>query len=508
MRTSGFLSRNGKVAVGAALALGLFAATARADRLDAQLSVEAPKIVEALRKQGVKNVGVLRFRVQEGKRAESFTTGPINGNLVTRLENALILNAGTDEKDALGIIRDAGAEAARQGVNGWFGNEAEQQKLFAVSTYPLAWGESQVKANVFLTGVIKVPADYRSCTVTIEQLTAPGKLEKLSEFSMPTDVALLRDLGKSFSLVRRGAKVGDRSPQALRKRAVDQIAALGGEGGGGGADASDAPLLGKEQQAINIGGIEFQIMDNDQPVEIKESADPERRSQYEIKSPTAESVVTFRATNKTDRTLGLDVHLNGLSVLFERSEMPELCRVFVLKPGVSIRIRGVYQEGEANKYVVAPFKVLVGPEAKRIAADLGPRAGEVQVTVFEELKDEDRPKPVVGKDDKDDKGGKEDKGLKEDEDRKTDDALPISFRGARPRELKRASSSLASLQAALLKASGLKKETTTENVGGKLVKRELFVPDNAARKPTTVDVVDFERNPTPVGAVTLWVMPR
>src|SRR4051812_30831772 len=75
---------------------------ARADNLDQKLLEHAPKIVEALHAKGYKNVGVLRFRAHLGHKADSFKVGAINGNLVQRLENALIINLGSDDKHALG----------------------------------------------------------------------------------------------------------------------------------------------------------------------------------------------------------------------------------------------------------------------------------------------------------------------------------------------------------------------------------------------------------------------
>src|SRR5215813_2185014 len=77
-----------------ALACGLGAGSARADHLDDSLNNKGQEIVEALRSKGVKNVGVLRFRVKEGNRAETWSAGPLNGNLAVRLENVLVMHAG------------------------------------------------------------------------------------------------------------------------------------------------------------------------------------------------------------------------------------------------------------------------------------------------------------------------------------------------------------------------------------------------------------------------------
>jgi hypothetical protein len=65
-----------------------------AANLDKGLVDGAPEILAALKKAGVKAVGVLPFQVKLGERPASFTTSPLSTTLPTRLENALILRHG------------------------------------------------------------------------------------------------------------------------------------------------------------------------------------------------------------------------------------------------------------------------------------------------------------------------------------------------------------------------------------------------------------------------------
>jgi hypothetical protein len=241
----GFPSGRRPLLAAMALALGVCtwtAGAARADRLDDRLNTNTPKIIEALHAQGVKNVGVLRFRVQHGTGTPTFDFGPINGNLVTRLETSLIIHGGHDEKEAIGVIHDAGKTAAHHKVGKWYGNAADQRKLFDIADYPLRVGNSKVKADAFLTGLVKVTPDYKSCTVTIEMLRTPGKLEKVLDFTFESETQLLLDLGKSYSLSPRSLAKAKTSA-ARRQLVFDAVSRRDGEGGGesgGGGGGSGA----------------------------------------------------------------------------------------------------------------------------------------------------------------------------------------------------------------------------------------------------------------------------
>jgi hypothetical protein len=454
----------------AALVLGLGAGAARADHLDDKLNSKGNEIVEALRKQGVKNVGVLRFRVKEGDRPETFTAGPLNGNLAARLENVLVMHAGTDDKDALGVIHDAGREAARHNVGKWYGDEAEQRKLFAVESYPLAWGNMKVKADAFLTGIVKVSSDHKHGTVVVEALLAPGKVEKLTEVAFDGDASLLLDLGKSYSLSKRSlagartaAKVRDLAFEAVKKR-------------DGGQPTGDGPVVGNT--TIEVGGIEFQVLSGGQGVPITPKDAANAAAGYQIESPAPGQEVAFQITNKTDKELGVDVKLNGSSLLLEQSDEPANCRVFILKPEDKHRsytLKGYYyQEGDGGKTKLAPFKVLVGEEAKKwreSAGQLADKVGTIAITVFQQG----------------DAGGAE---------------ILVSARGVPKHQEKHARSDRATLQGSLMRAGHLKRDPA---------RRELIVPDKDAMKETADTVlkaVDFARLPAAVGSATVVVVPK
>jgi len=467
-----------------AMALGLCAGVARADHLDDKLNANAPRIVEALQKQGVKNVGVLRFRVKDGDRPETFSAGPLNGNLAVRLENILVLHAGTEDKDALGIIHNAAQEAGRHKVGKWQGNEAEQRKLFAIDTYPLAWGSKKVKADAFVTGLVKLSSDCKRGTVVVEALTAPGEVKKLVEFSFEGDPALLMDLGKSYSLSRRSL-AGARTPLKTRdlvfeaaRRGDDSPNGNPPPAGNNPPSGNDQPVVNNAKDTIEVGGVEFQLLSDGQAVTFKPKDASNNNGGYQLESPEVNKQIVFKITNKTDKTVGVDVKFNGSSLYLEQTDEPANCRVWVLKPEDKYRsysLKGWYlQDGDGEKLKLAPFKVLTGDDAQKwrdSLTQLADKAGTICVTVFEEG----------------DPAGSE---------------MLISARGLKKGEDAFARSDLGRLQRSLMKSGHLMRDVK---------KRELIVPDKDSLQAVADNVIksiDFQRKPVAIGSAIINVVPR
>ena len=126
------------------------AATVRADNLDVALLDHAPEVIRYLHEHHHRNVGILKFRIHKGKQPNAFKVGPLNDNIVERLENALIAKNPVDPADTIGIIHDANAVAVAR-KPGRYDNPAGQQRPFQQS-YPLAWGNTSVKPDYLLTG--------------------------------------------------------------------------------------------------------------------------------------------------------------------------------------------------------------------------------------------------------------------------------------------------------------------------------------------------------------------
>jgi len=194
---------------------GLLPAAARADVdvLDKELnaviggSVEkkVPSLYDTLKEKCYNNVGVLRFRVQRGSAKASFKA-PLCGSLATRVENLLVMHNAEDPKDVLGVIHDAGAVAGKKKIASWYSKPDARKKLFELE-YPLAWGQgggkppAQVKADVFITGLLKTSPDMRKTTVTLQYFDPKTTdLVTWKTFSFKSDRNIPRGFGYSFAI--------------------------------------------------------------------------------------------------------------------------------------------------------------------------------------------------------------------------------------------------------------------------------------------------------------------
>jgi hypothetical protein len=426
----------------AALVLGSTPAIGWADGLDNRLNEAMPAIVKALKDKGYKNVGVLRFRVRRGIEAPGFDT-PLSGNMVTRLASFLIIHGGPVEKEALGVIENASAVAGRAKIASWSDSAAARGKLFKLD-YPLAWrkdGEDVlVEADVFLTGQVKTSRDLRKTTVQILAFdrAEPNKLVELKSFTMKTDRDLLRDLGYSFRLsdkaraslvAKRGvpsAEVDDmlfpELPKQKRKshapepskapdeKTEDVFARLDKAEPDDKEEDKEEPKAGEEDGVTpeNVGGIEVKMLAGGKPQDIRRTGAAGDVARWMVTSPPAGKEVIFKITNKNKKRMGVVLRLNGVNTVNLQTQEPERCQKWILNPGEVYKIRGFYElpkdksakRGEDEEepkndedppakpkrlpMKVFPFKVLVGAAAKTAKADMGDKAGLIEIDVFEE----------------------------------------------------------------------------------------------------------------------------
>ncbi|MDB5306844.1 MAG: hypothetical protein JWO38_1046 [Gemmataceae bacterium] len=455
--------------------LALTTPAARADRIDAKLHENAPAILAALNKQGVKTVGVLRFRAERGKKPESFDTGPINDGLAARVENLLVIHA--DRGHPVGVLRDPNHEAAANKLGHWFTNTADRKKLFD-HAYNLAWGDGTARPDAFLTGEVRCTGDMVKTTVVVEMFTAanPTKLVPVVEFTVDTDRLILADLGQRFNVARRGP--GVRRAADLDRFAIGEARRRDGDLPDG-ADPANPPTPTDPPPAptetlTDIGGVSFQLLSGDavQTINPAKSAG----AKWEVTSPPPGQPVTMVLKNTSGKRLGVVLKVNEVSTIFEQVEDSALCRKWVLEPGKEIKVKGFYQEGKQ----VAPFKILVGDEARQFVEQqqLGDKAGKIRVEVFAEAAGDD------------------------------DTALAISLPRRMPEgRIGVARRDLASLQTALMKPARVTRATRTETVDGKAVKREIIVPDKQALQPSPeLKEVDFKPSGSPVAAELIQIV--
>lgn len=440
------------------------APTARADKIDAALHKQAPAILAALKKADVKTVGTLRFRADRGKRLDNFDVGPINDAMAARLESLLVIHA--DRDNPIAVLKDPGTVAAAAKLGPWYTSPAARRKLFE-HEFPTAWGNKKAKADAFLSGEVRCTGDMTKTTVVVEMFTAadPTKMAKVIEFTVPTDRLILADLGERFRVAPRGGvrRSIDADMLAIGEvRARENGDTLEGEGPGGGKPVPN-PDVKPPADGLDVGGVTYRLFAGDQPVAFRPATSASAK--WEVVSPAADQAVTMRLKNTTAKRVGVVLKVNEVNTIFMQTEDAALCRKWVIEPGKEITLKGFYREDKQ----VAPFKVLVGDEAKAMIDQLGEKAGRIRVEVFEEAAAEADAAPA-------------------------DRGLPRRIPEAKLAASRR---SLDSLSTAL-RTPAWKTVTKTETVNGKALKREIIVPDEASL--TTGPDLKVAEDYTPAGS--------
>jgi hypothetical protein len=340
------------------------------ESLDLGLIKKTPEIVKYLKDHDYKNVGVLRFQLQKGKGKPSYSAGPINGDLATRLENALLME--TDPKNPIGIIRNASAVAVSK-APGKHWNEAaaaDRASLFDYS-YPLAWGDERVKPDAFLFGRVKLSEDMRTTTVQIACFDNKNGAEQMvCSVGVKTDRTVLADAGQSFELAhnlikKREAETDNKDGKNKDGKSLDELL---------NDDAGYSALKRARDKDAGLSSeyVDFQVYYDDQPQPL--GGDGELR----VNPPRPGQKVSFSYKNKTQADIGLVVFVNGKSTLQHMTDHPEQCQRWILPAdGKTYWIRGYLDENE----VLTPFKIAIAGDDP-VKNELADRLGLIEVAVF------------------------------------------------------------------------------------------------------------------------------
>jgi hypothetical protein len=315
------------------------------DRLDQELPAKAIGLLKVLKKRDYKTVGVLKFRVKQGTQPANFDAGMLPSVLTTGVENALIVENGKDAP--LDIIREAGKVVAGQKKHGSYLTESGRAALFEYD-YPLAWGDRQVKADAFVTGVATIFPGKGTMRVAFEVIDGKTKkLEQVDSFEVRTDRSVLADLCQGFALnrgqIRRAGPGDDPDSDA------DKDAARRGER--------------KEPPKRDDLLVELEILYDGE----KQLVEPHsmKGGQYQVSQPRENQVVTFALKNVSDLKVGVVLAINGRNTLYNEpvhQYRPEECSRWILEPGKRSEIVGVYQEDDKK---AVPFKVLPEEDSDR-----------------------------------------------------------------------------------------------------------------------------------------------
>lgn len=365
--------KRGQFAFGLVTALGgLLTANVQADglpSLEKALLDQAPKLIEQLRKQGCKNVGVLKFRAQKGNQAVTDNVGLLNLNLAHRLEVALILANPFDEEKQLGILRDASGVAAKtKGANHL--TTAGRQSLLR-QKYPLAWGKQQVQPDVLLTGVAKIKPDLRSLTVYILAFgKGSEKLQPLLHFEAAPDSQTLYETGASFRLRGVGQDVAE---DVAEVQAVDTAARVQ-------AGQETNPLLDPNAPIL----LEVYYNEQKMPYQLREG-------QLYLPEPQAGQTVRLDLVRneRSPMRYGIVLTVNGINTLGKQKLPPLESRMWVMGPqDQRYSLRGF----QIDDRTAEPFRVLSQPESQARAMYYGADVGALSLVVFREMRGEPEPR--------------------------------------------------------------------------------------------------------------------
>jgi hypothetical protein len=270
--------------------------------LEWELIAAAKQVIKHCEDKGCKNIGVLKFRVTKDGKTFRDDVGTLNVFLARRLEVALVLAQQNprEHPGPIGIIDNATAVAHRtMGANHL--SKDGRLRLFEPS-YPLAWGETEVKPDAFVTGVAEVSKDWK--TLTIQLLVFDKTENKLgplgNAFMAANPPEQLGELGESFHM--RGWK--------------DPVWA-----------ESEAPALHPAQDPAAPVKLEVRYDGQVVPIEVKSDKAyvPEPRQGQKVE-------LVLQRDNSRER-YGVVLKVNGENTL-QRQRLPDrLCRCWVLDPG-------------------------------------------------------------------------------------------------------------------------------------------------------------------------------
>jgi hypothetical protein len=365
-----------------------------AANLDKGLVDGAPEILAALKKAGVKAVGVLPFQVKLGERPASFTTSPLSTTLPTRLENALILRHGGG-KEPMKIVRDAA------GSDVWARKSSAFRKLFTEER-EVAWGDEKVKADGFLTGLITNSGDRKKTTIEVRLLTADSikgaKLvpTKLHTIEVNTDRSLLRDLGYNVTVLASRALKKDTSKDDLDGDAIEMVQK---------EDEGKAKPPGPKEEGSHspdsIAGMRLEI-EYDGVKQVVKSVpaglDGAQLVQYQVAAPKPGQKVAIYLTrvSEGEEKLGVVLKVNGRSTYAEEVDEAVACKKWIYaadKVGKREAYTGFYfrKAEDSDELIEKPFKVLSAEEALESMAQMGPRGGWIDLDVFTTRQEKDPP---------------------------------------------------------------------------------------------------------------------
>jgi hypothetical protein len=353
----------------AALALSLVAGaplSGRADHIDDRLVVEAPRVMDFIKKKGYHNVGVLRFKATPSSPGET-----ISYKMANRLENALILL--DDDKHPVAILanKDVSRVAYARSSHANF-STARGRSALLQSSYPLAWGRESRKPDAFLTGDVQLSKNRKTVTIVVKAFDRknPNQVQEVLRLrDVRTDRDILASMGQSYVVPRK----------ILKRPAPGQADETAAKDTANRDQTNTSPVQDPEnpvQLEVSFGGQPATLEpDSSSPGELK-------IQRQKTQTPQQGQEVKMVLSNKGTERVGVVLAVNGKNTLFQEdltSTQPGDCTKWVLGPNEQYEIKGFYKED--NKLV--PFRVLSEEESAQ--AELAPEhKGIIALHVFRE----------------------------------------------------------------------------------------------------------------------------
>lgn len=339
--------------------------------LEHQLLTRAPQVLNQLRNQGCKTVGVLKFRVQKAGGRIDDSVGTLNKFLADRLEAALVLANPDDPQKQMRIVHDASSVAAGIPAASHLSEEGRAH-LFA-ARYPLAWGEGgkTVEVDRFVTGLVQLAADKKSFRVGILAVSAKGPAPKLllPPFDVATNGAILHELGESFQLRGEPGQEGSMLDPAASARQISEDS------------QTYFPLQNKP-------AVRLLIYYDGKPVALEFLGGEAR-----IPEPSEGQKVTMELErlDSGELALGAVLKVNGENTLYRERFRDLDCQKWVLRPGwLKTPILGFQRDD--NK--AEEFRVASREESRGLEVYYGPNVGTISLAVFQELPSDAPAEPV------------------------------------------------------------------------------------------------------------------
>lgn len=345
-------------------------AEASEETLERQLLSHASQVLEKLRGQGCKTVGVLKFRVQKAGEPASDNVGTSNKFFADRLEAALAIKNPNDPRKQMQIVRDASRVAA--GIPNASHLSPEGRRRLFQSQYPLAWGNRSVAVDRFVTGMVQLAADKKSFRVGIYVVGAGRSDFKVlvPPFEVATDGAILHEFGESFQL--RGGS-GEEETSADAAASAVQVSQ---------DPDTHFPLRGKP-------AVTLRIYYDSSPVNVEL-----RDGLAWIPEPQEGQAVTMELERHDpgERALGAVLKVNGENTIGRERLGDFYCQKWVLRPGwLKTSVPG-FQFDDQHTEV---FRVASPEESRGSEMDYGDDVGTISLVVFEELLRKSAAEPPV-----------------------------------------------------------------------------------------------------------------